>query len=129
MTRMTKTTFISCLTAGVIVLSLAGCGGADTEPKVAAADGTPAAPAEINGEEIYNRYCFSCHAAGIAGAPKHGDREAWQPRVAKGRDLLLQSTINGIAPGMPPRGACIGCSDEELDAAITYMLDALEDPS
>jgi len=73
---------------------------------------------------IYNRFCFSCHAAGIAGAPKTGVSEAWAPRLAKGRAALLQATIQGVAPGMPPMGLCMQCTEGELAAAIDYMLPA-----
>jgi len=75
------------------------------------------------GEQIYNRYCFSCHAAGIASAPRTGDAEAWQTRLAKGREALLQATIDGVPPGMPPMGLCSSCTEEELSAAIDYMLE------
>ena len=78
------------------------------------------------GERVYQRYCFSCHAAGVAGAPKVGVAEQWQARAAKGEALLLASTIAGIPPGMPPRGLCNSCSDEELQAAIAFMLAASE---
>lgn len=99
----------------VLIMAVAGCGqgsGSDS------ASATPAHP----GEATYTRYCFSCHAAGIAGAPRAGDAEQWAPRVAKGREALLASTIAGIPPGMPARGLCSACTDEELDQAIDYMI-------
>lgn len=74
------------------------------------------------GEAVYNRSCFSCHAGGVAGAPIPGDTEAWAPRVAKGRDVLLQSVKEGMPPGMPPMGLCMSCSDEDLEVVIDYML-------
>jgi len=77
------------------------------------------------GEEIYNRFCFSCHAAGVAGAPVPGDREAWAPRVAKGREALVRSVREGMPPGMPAGGLCTGCSDADLAAAVDYMLSQL----
>ncbi len=89
-------------------LSLTGCGGETTSDP---------------GERIYTRYCFSCHAAGIAGAPAAGDQAAWAPRVAKGSAALLEATIVGVPPGMPPRGLCADCSDEELAAAIDFMIE------
>ena len=54
----------------------------------------------IRGEAVYQRFCFSCHAAGIAGAPKLGDAETWAARLTKGKDQLLHSTIEGMVPGM-----------------------------
>ena len=81
-----------------------------------------APPAEHPGKDIYGQFCFSCHGPGLSGAPKFGDVEAWAPRIAKGRALLLQTTIEGIPPAMPPRGVCMSCTDEELDQAIDYMI-------
>lgn len=74
------------------------------------------------GEETYNRFCFSCHAAGVAGAPKFGDVEAWAPRLAKGRELLLKSTREGITPGMPAMGLCTSCTAEDLENVVDYMI-------
>ncbi len=77
------------------------------------------------GEDTYNRYCFSCHQGGIAGAPRFGDAEAWAPRIAKGPELLLESTKAGIAPGMPAMGLCTSCTEQELKDVIDYMLEAV----
>lgn len=74
------------------------------------------------GEKTYGRYCFSCHAAGVAGSPKLGSAEDWAPRTAKGLDMLVASTIKGIAPGMPARGLCSNCSDDELRNAVAWMI-------
>ncbi len=106
---------------GVIVL-IGGCGDSKPAATQVAGQGSAAAPAVVDGEQIYNRYCFSCHAAGIAGAPKVGVAEAWQPRVAKGKAALLATTVAGIEPGMPAKGLCSNCSDAELSAAIDHML-------
>ena len=90
------------------------------------AESGPEVAAQIDemavGKKIYGEYCFSCHGPGLNGAPKLGDAEAWAPRVAKGEALLLQTTIEGIPPAMPPRGICMSCSDEELAATIKYMI-------
>ncbi|HUT42290.1 MAG TPA: c-type cytochrome [Gammaproteobacteria bacterium] len=71
-------------------------------------------------EGIYNTKCMACHATGAANAPKLGDKEAWAPRIATGKDALLASAING-KNAMPPKGACMECSDEDLAAVIDYM--------
>ena len=104
------------LTALLLAATLAGCGGES---------GTASAPqsAASAGETTYLRFCFSCHAAGVAGAPKMGDVAAWAPRIAKGEDVLLASTINGLPPGMPPKGLCAQCSDEDLGDAVRYMVE------
>lgn len=120
--------FVVCglLACGLLVFG--GCGEKATAPGAsgseALASAEPKSAPVIDGEKLYNRYCFSCHAAGIANAPKFGDSEAWKPRLAKGRELLLASVKNGIPPGMPAMGLCIGCSDEELAAVTDYMLEA-----
>ena len=74
------------------------------------------------GKEIYDTKCFTCHAAGVAGAPKFGDKAAWAPRIATGMDALLAVSIKGKG-AMPPKGTCMDCSDEDLKATIQYMVD------
>ena len=74
------------------------------------------------GKAIYQRYCYACHQAGIADAPKFGDKEAWAPRLAQSRTELVDNVMRGMPPGMPPRGACAACTDEALEAAVDYMV-------
>ena len=74
------------------------------------------------GQSTYTEACISCHNPGIGGAPRMGDADAWQPRAAKGRQALVNSTINGLN-GMPAKGMCWQCSDEQLGHAVDYMLD------
>ncbi len=97
----------------LILLLGAGCGSENAS--------TGAAPAHP-GAPIYLRSCFSCHASGLAGAPRAGDAVAWEERLAKGREQLLKNTIEGVPPGMPARGMCSNCSDEQLADAIDYMI-------
>ena len=75
-----------------------------------------------SGEEVYNAACTACHTTGAAGAPKIGDSAAWGVRVNTGLDMLLTNAINGIG-GMPVRGLCMDCSDDELEEAIEYIVD------
>ncbi len=75
------------------------------------------------GKAVYNDYCYSCHNPGINGAPRIGDVDEWRPRIAKGKALLLASTVNGLAPGMPAKGLCYSCTDEELSLAVDYMIE------
>jgi cytochrome c5 len=105
-------------------VTLAGAGGA---PAIAAQPATAPAAAvdEGPGAAIYNQACFACHASGAAGAPKLGDQAAWEPRVATGIDAMLQTAINGKG-AMPPRGTCATCSDEDLRAAIEYMVSKVQ---
>lgn len=73
------------------------------------------------GAEVYNQACVMCHAAGISNAPLVHNQEQWGARKEKGMDVLLQNAISGINQ-MPPRGLCMTCSDEDLQAAIDYMM-------
>ena len=115
--------------AGLGLIAMA-CGQADGPPAssgdatttLAAVEETATAQPVHPGEKTYQNYCFSCHTPGLSGAPKTGDAQAWAPRIAKGADLLLATTIEGIPPAMPPRGMCFDCSDEDLAAAIDYMV-------
>ncbi|MBF2759428.1 MAG: cytochrome c5 family protein [Ectothiorhodospiraceae bacterium AqS1] len=74
------------------------------------------------GEEVYKSACFACHLSGVAGSPKLDDKAAWETRAAQGFDTLLQSVINGKG-AMPPKGGFAHLNEDELRAAITYMLD------
>jgi len=77
-----------------------------------------------SGEAVYNAACMACHATGAAGAPKVGDAGAWSDRIARGIDALYASGIDGVpGTGMIPRGGCANCSDEEITAAVDYMVE------
>jgi cytochrome c5 len=66
---------------------------------------------------------MACHSTGAAGAPKYGDATAWAERIAKGTDVLHDSGVNGLAgTGMIAKGGCMNCSDEEVIAAVDYMI-------
>jgi len=75
-----------------------------------------------SGDQVYNTSCSACHGSGVMGAPKMGDAGAWESRVAQGMDALLDHAIKGFN-AMPPKGGCMACSDDEIKAAIEYMLD------
>jgi cytochrome c5 len=78
-------------------------------------------------QSVYQRSCAVCHAQSSTGAPLAGDRAEWAPRIAKGRDVLLEHTIDGFN-GMPPLGACQECDEDQFVALIEYMANArLED--
>lgn len=75
-------------------------------------------------EPVYQRSCSVCHSnAATTGAPLARDRAAWAPRIAQGREVLLDHTINGFN-GMPPMGACSDCTEEQYVALIEYMANA-----
>ena len=74
------------------------------------------------GQSIYEQFCIVCHRDGLAGAPKIADQQDWKPRLV-GRTLndLLASVNKGLN-AMPVKGTCSECSDDDLKAAIHYML-------
>jgi cytochrome c5 len=74
------------------------------------------------GQDIYENHCAVCHNVGAAGAPKLGDAKAWQPRISQGMEVILGHALNGYN-SMPPKGACISCSDDEIKAAVEYLVD------
>ena len=77
-----------------------------------------------SGEEVYNAACMACHTTGAGGAPLLGDAGAWADRIAKGMDVLYGSGINGVpGTGMIAKGGCMNCSDEEVEAAVDFMVE------
>lgn len=86
------------------------------------AAGKAGAP-DTGGKKTYESVCFACHAAGVAGAPKFGDKAAWAPRVAQGKDALHASALKGKG-AMPPKGGNPALSDADVAAAVDYMVAA-----
>lgn len=99
---------------------------AETAPTAAPqAEAKPAAQADAGnavGKKLYESVCITCHSIGLAGAPKFGDKASWEPFIKTGLDTMLKKAISGVG-AMPPRGGS-QASDEELKAAIQYMVDA-----
>jgi len=90
---------------------------------VSSTSDTPVAAASTaarSGKEVYAAVCQACHATGVAGSPKFGDKKAWEPRVATGLDALINSATNGKG-AMPARGGNPAVTDDELKATIIYM--------
>jgi cytochrome c5 len=84
----------------------------------------PAAAAD--GKAVYDQACMACHAQGVAGAPKLGDVDAWTDRIAQGMDTMYQHSIDGFQGEtgvMPPKGGFANLSDEEVKAAVDYMVE------
>ena len=86
-----------------------------------------AAPGARSGEEIVKAVCGACHLAGVAGAPKIGDKAAWAPRIAQGIDTLVQHAINGYhGPDgnfMPPKGGMPSLTDEQVKNTVHWIVD------
>ena len=74
------------------------------------------------GKSVYGKTCAMCHAAGVAGAPKFGDKAAWAPRIQTGMDALYASVINGKG-AMPPKGGS-AASEADIHASVDYMVAA-----
>ncbi|MCW5605601.1 MAG: cytochrome c5 family protein, partial [Burkholderiales bacterium] len=102
---------------------------APTPEAVAAAPVPPAAvpPAAAGGADtargksVYDSSCAACHAAGVAGAPKIGDKAAWAPRIKTGMDALYTTSLKGKG-AMPPKGGNLSLSDADVKAAVDYMV-------
>jgi cytochrome c5 len=78
------------------------------------------------GKALFNSACVVCHGAGIAGAPKAGDKGAWAPRIAQGTAVLYEHAIKGFqgkAGVMPPKGGS-SAPDADVKAAVDFMVAA-----
>lgn len=94
---------------------------APAAPATAAAE--PAAAADSGGgEAVYGKACVACHSTGAAGAPKVGDKAAWEPRLGQGMDGLVTNAIKGKG-AMPPKGGHMSLSDEDIKGAVEFMLE------
>jgi len=96
---------------------------APTVPAAGGAAGTGAPPAD--GPSTYASACVVCHGAGLAGAPRLGDRAAWAPRIAQGQPTLEKHAIEGYqgsAGFMPAKGGRADLSDELVRAAVEHMV-------
>lgn len=122
----TKTDFIQCVHERAAVLIIKPSGVRKMKKIVnvivtSAVLGFGGQAVAADGQAVYQKSCQSCHASGVAGAPKLGDKEAWAPRIATGMDAMFAVAISGKG-AMPPKGACMDCSDDDLKAAIEYMV-------
>jgi cytochrome c5 len=86
------------------------------------AGATPGAAAgKADGKKIYEAACAACHGAGVAGAPKAGDKAAWAPRLKSGASTLYASALKGKG-AMPAKGGSAALADDEVKAAVDYLL-------
>jgi cytochrome c5 len=79
----------------------------------------------MSGPQVYNSACLACHGAGVGGAPILGDAAQWAPRIAQGIDTLTKHAIEGYMGEqgyMPAKGGRADLSDEEVGAAVEYMV-------
>jgi cytochrome c5 len=95
------------------------------KPVVPEAEQPAPVEAAMSGPQVYNSACLVCHGAGVGGAPVVGDADAWSPRIAQGNDVLYQHALEGFTGQtgfMPAKGARMDLSDDEVRAAVDYMV-------
>ena len=123
--------------AAALAVLLAACGEQESAapdapateaaaPEAAAPEAAaPAVADNAQGKSVFNKTCAMCHASGAAGAPMTGDKADWGPRIAQGMDVLYTRAIEGFTGEkgvMPARGGSTTLSDEEVKAAVDYMV-------
>jgi cytochrome c5 len=94
------------------------------EGQAGSASGGPAPPK--SGAEVFQQVCSACHGAGIAGAPKAGDKAAWGPRIVKGKDTLYEHALKGFQGNsgvMPAKGGRVDLPDDLIKQAVDHMVD------
>lgn len=133
---MKQAQFRHVVLSAVAALALAAC--SKQEPAAPAAPATPAPTAATEpasaapvvaentvGKSVFGKTCAMCHAAGVAGAPKPGDKADWGPRIAQGNEVLYKHALEGFtgAKGMmPARGGAASLTDDEVKAAVDHMV-------
>jgi cytochrome c5 len=108
-------------------VAIAGQDNSALAPPAAAPAVAATAAADLTGEQIYNQACVACHGAGVAGAPKFGDKAAWAPRIAQGIDTLHNHALQGFqgkAGYMPPKGGRTDLSDQSVLNGVDYIVAA-----
>lgn len=93
--------------------------------EMASATGAEETSGPADGKAVYEQACFACHGTGAAGAPKMGDANAWLDRIAKGVETLHKHALEGFTGTtgiMPPKGGRADLSDEQVKAAVDYMI-------
>lgn len=102
---------------GKVRVSEPAAGQSEAQPLLLAEAGADA------GKATYDKACAMCHGSGMAGAPKFGDKDAWAPRIAQGMDTLSAHAIGGFK-GMPAKGGNTSLSDDDVKAAVQYIVGA-----
>jgi len=117
------------------VVYMANAGGAQfkepaapapaAQAAAASAPASKAAPAVADGKKVYESTCIACHGAGVANAPKFGDKKAWAMHLMHGTEHLYENALKGLG-AMPPRGGNLTLSDADVKAAVDYMVKAVK---
>jgi len=106
---------------GAVLYMFNQSGGTAKDAKAAAPAAAPAKADAGKGKSVYEASCVACHAAGVAGAPKAGDKAAWAPRLKSGMAALYTSTLKG-KNAMPPKGGNMGLTEDDVRAAVDYVV-------
>jgi cytochrome c5 len=109
--------------AAVVATSAPAASPAPAAATPVVAASPAAAPAKADGKKTYDTTCTACHATGVAGAPKFGDKAAWAPRIKTGIDALYASALRGKG-AMPAKGGNASLPDADVKAAVDYMVAA-----
>lgn len=119
---------VFALSATVLLLCLSACQD-DTTPApppakaaLLAAEHAAEATSRASGQKVYESFCASCHATGSLHAPKVGDRQAWSAHIEHGMHHMVDNAIRGVG-SMPPKGGNPRLSDDEIRAAVEYMVE------
>jgi len=91
----------------------------------AASGSTVQAAAKADGRTVYESTCMACHGAGVANAPKFGDKKAWATHLVHGTEHVYENALKGKG-AMPPKGGNLTLSEAEVKAAVDYMLQAVK---
>lgn len=110
--------------AAILLIPMVACSNEDNSGQAESGQSAKVASVE-QGEAIYEKSCATCHKNGVAGAPKLDDQAAWSDRLSKGKETLYDNSINGFK-SMPPKGGNSSLSDEDVKAAVDYMVEEIQ---
>jgi cytochrome c5 len=123
---MRKKILVSLMLIGL----LAACGKKEETPAAAPQAQAPAATAQVDenlvkGERVYKSTCAMCHGTGAGGAPMFKSKAEWEPRISQGKETLYEHALkgfNGSKGAMPAKGGNAALPDDEVKAAVDYMV-------
>ena len=110
-----------CVLSGMFILSACSMHSSAAEGQTSPSMSSSGSSDLQAGKEVYNKSCAACHASGVMGAPKTGDKNIWESLLAKGKGTLYDHSIKGYK-SMPPRGGNSSLTDKQVKAAVDYMV-------